>query len=398
MSRNIISISCLDMVGFSFIIKNNTCSIYYGDIFYGDAHLSNGLYILNHDNPNAKSIYNINTKRFRSNDLNTTYLWHCRLGHINEKRISKLHQDGLLHSFYFESFEVCESCFLGEMTKSPFTGHSERVDDLLGFVHIDVCGPISSTAKGGYQYFITFINDYSRYGYLYLMKHKDESFEKFKTFKNEVQNQLRKSIKALQIDRGGEYLSQDFDDYFKYCGIVSQFTPPRTPQWNGVSEWRNGTLLDMVRSMMSQSNLPISFWGYVLETATFLLNRIPSKLFQKTPYEIWTRKPPNLSFLKIGSCEAYVKSQISDKLAPKSNKCLFAGYPKETKGYYFYNSSENIVFVARNAIFLEREHISKGTSGSKIQVDEIRVPQRSIELIMETQQVSQDVVESTQVP
>ena len=93
MSRNIISISCLDMVGFSFIIKNNTCSIYYGDIFYEDAYLSNGLYILNHDNPNAKSIYNINTKRFRFNDLNTTYLWHCRLGHINEKRISKLHQD-----------------------------------------------------------------------------------------------------------------------------------------------------------------------------------------------------------------------------------------------------------------------------------------------------------------
>ena len=66
MSRNIISISCLDMVGFSFIIKNNTCSIYYCDIFYGDAHLSNGLYILNRDNLNAKSIYNINTKRFRS--------------------------------------------------------------------------------------------------------------------------------------------------------------------------------------------------------------------------------------------------------------------------------------------------------------------------------------------
>ena len=124
MSRNIISISCLD--GFSFIIKHNTCSIYYGDIFYGDAHLSNRLYILNHDNPNAKPIYNINTKRFRSNDLNTTYLWHCRLGYINEKRISKIHQDRLLHSFDFESYEVCESCLQGKMTKAPFTGHSEK--------------------------------------------------------------------------------------------------------------------------------------------------------------------------------------------------------------------------------------------------------------------------------
>ena len=72
------------------------------------------------------------------------------------------------------------------MTKAPFTGHSERVDNLLNLVHIDVCGSIISTARGGYQYFITFTDDYSRYGYLYLMKHKDESFEKFKTFKNEV--------------------------------------------------------------------------------------------------------------------------------------------------------------------------------------------------------------------
>ena len=177
MSTNNISISCLDMVRFSFIIKTNTCSIYYGDIFYRDAHLSDGLYILNHGNTNEKSIYNINTKRFRSNDLNTTYLWHCRLGHINEKRISKIHQDGLLHSFDFESYEVCESCLLSKMTKAPFTGHSERVDDLLGLIHSDVCGSISSIARGGYQYFITFTNDYSRYGYLYLMKHMDESFE-----------------------------------------------------------------------------------------------------------------------------------------------------------------------------------------------------------------------------
>ena len=81
-----------------------------------------------------------------------------------------------LHSFDFESYEVCESCLLGKLTKAPFIGHSERVDDLLGLVHNDVSGPISSTAKGGYQYLITFIDDYSRYGYLYLMKHKYESF------------------------------------------------------------------------------------------------------------------------------------------------------------------------------------------------------------------------------
>ena len=83
------------------------------------------------------------------------------------------------------------------MTKAPFAGHSERASDLLGLIHTDVCGPISSISRGGYQYFITFTDDFSRYGYIYLMRHKSESFEKFKLFKNEVQNQLGKNIKTL---------------------------------------------------------------------------------------------------------------------------------------------------------------------------------------------------------
>ncbi|KAL4387001.1 hypothetical protein GQ457_09G019520 [Hibiscus cannabinus] len=120
----------------------------------------------------------------------------------------------------------------------------------------------------------------------------------FKEFKNEVQNQHGKIIKALRSDRGGEYLSQDFDELLKQCGIVSQLTPPGTPQWNGVSERRNRTLLDMVRSMMSHIDLPTSFWGYVLETAAFTLNRVPSKSVQKTPHEMWTGKHPNMSFMK----------------------------------------------------------------------------------------------------
>ena len=160
------------------------------------------------------------------------------------------------------------------------------------------------------------------------MKHKSESFEKFKVFKDEVQNQLGKNIKTLRYDRGGEYLSRECIDHLRDCEIISQLTPPGTPQWNGVSERRNRTLLDMVRSMMSQFDLPISFWGYALETTAFILNRVPTKAVEKTPYEIWTGKTPSLSFLKIWGCEAYVKRQISYKLAPKSDKCLFMGYSK----------------------------------------------------------------------
>ena len=91
------------------------------------------------------------------------------------------------------------------------------------------------------------------------MKHKSETFEKFKEFQNEVENHRNRKIKFLRSDRGGEYLSYEFSTHMKDCGIVSQLTPAGTPQRNGVSERRNRTLLDMVRSMMSLTDLPLSF-------------------------------------------------------------------------------------------------------------------------------------------
>ena len=90
-----------------------------------------GLYFLNIESSDHKSIYNINNKKFKSNDLNPTYFWHCRLGHINEKRISRLHKDGLLDSFDYESFESCESYLLGKLKNTHFSGKDERATELL---------------------------------------------------------------------------------------------------------------------------------------------------------------------------------------------------------------------------------------------------------------------------
>jgi hypothetical protein len=115
--------------------------------------------------------------------------------------------------------------------------------------------------------------------------------------------------------------------------------------------------------MMSQSDLPLSFWGYTLEIVAFTLNRVPSKSVVKTPYEIWTGKTPSLPFLKIWGCEVFVMQLQSDKLTTKSDKCIFVGYPKETLGYNFYNRSEGKVFVARNGVFLEKEFLKKEKSG-----------------------------------
>jgi hypothetical protein len=144
-----------------------------------------------------------------------------------------------------------------------------------------------------------------------------------------------------------------------------------TPQWNCVSERRNRTLLNMVRFMMSKDELPCSFWGFALETATFTLNRLPSRSVEKTPYELWFGRVSNVSFLKIWGCEAYVKRLMSDKLSPRSDKCLFVGYPKEIKGYYFFFKSENKIIVAKHAVFLE-EFLARGSSGSSVQLEKIQ--------------------------
>ncbi|CAH1436470.1 unnamed protein product [Lactuca virosa] len=140
-----------------------------------------------------------------NNNLDKASLWHCRLRHVSKKRIRQLQKDGVLESFDLKSDDSHESCLLGKMTKSPFTGSCARGEGLLDLVHTNV------------------------------------------------------NIKMLRSDRGGEYLSTEFLDYLKECGIISQLTPPRTPQLNGVAERRNRTLLDMVRSMMSRASLPISF-------------------------------------------------------------------------------------------------------------------------------------------
>ncbi|KAK9018612.1 hypothetical protein V6N11_001582 [Hibiscus sabdariffa] len=113
--------------------------------------------------------------------------------------------------------------------------------------------------------------------------------------------------------------------------------------------------------------------GYALETNAFTLNRVPSKSVQKTPHEMWTGKSPNMSFMRIWGCKAYVEHQMSTKLEPKSQKCTFVGYPKETKGYYFYN--KNKVFFARTGVFLEKEFLTNSGKGRNIELEEVQQQQ-----------------------
>ncbi|GJZ71539.1 retrotransposon protein, putative, ty1-copia subclass [Tanacetum coccineum] len=246
-TRGVISVSRLYEDGFINRFVNNTIQVSRNNMVYFSAIPRDGIFEIDLSNSyaNESSIYTVSNKRAKL-DLDSALLWHCRLGHISKKRIEKLQHDGLLNSTDLRAFEKCVPCMSGKMARKPYTHQVERAKDLLGLIHTDVCGPFKITSRQGANYFVTFTDDFSRYGYVYLLKHKHEVFETFKVFQKEVENQLGKTIKSLRSDRGGEYMSQEFLDHLKDHGIIAHRTPPYTPQHNGVSERRNRTLLDMV--------------------------------------------------------------------------------------------------------------------------------------------------------
>ena len=155
----------------------------------------------------------------------------------------------------------------------------------------------------GHKYFITLIDDYSRFGFVELIREKFDSLEAFKVFKEKVELQQGKKIKVVYSDRGlhsyGRYDEKGcnpgpFAKYIQECGIEAHFTMSSTPQQNGIAERKNRTLLDIVRCMPINSPLPEFLWGKALKVVAYILNQVPSKSVPKTSYELWSQKKPNL--------------------------------------------------------------------------------------------------------
>ena len=188
-------------------------------------------------------------------------LWHRRLGHISIEIIKKLVNDGVLSTLDFADFETCVNCIKGKQTNKSKKG-AKRSTNLLEIIHTDIYCP--DMDANGLKYFITFTDDYSRYMYLYLLRSKDEALDAFKVFKAEVENQCEKHIKIVRSDRDGEYYGKytengqapgAFAKFLQENGIVAQYTMSGSPDQNGVAERRNRTLMDMVRSMRSNTKL-----------------------------------------------------------------------------------------------------------------------------------------------
>ncbi|GJZ59552.1 retrovirus-related pol polyprotein from transposon TNT 1-94 [Tanacetum coccineum] len=186
-------------------------------------------------------------------------------------------------------------------------------------------GPSRVESMSGCRYFLSIVDDYSRRVWVHFLRHKNEAFNKFKEWKQLVENQTGRKLKKLRTDNGLEFCNQEFNNLCKESGIARHLTVAGTPQQNGLAERMNRTLLNKVRCLLIQSGLPDSFWAEATVTTTYLINRSPSTaLEKKTPMDLWSGHPANYEMLRIFGCVAY--SHVNQgKLKPRAIKCIFLG-------------------------------------------------------------------------
>ena len=252
-----------------------------------------------------------------------------RLGHAGEKSLQTLAIQGLLKGAKTCKLDFCEQCVLGKQKKVKFGTAIHNTEGILDYIYTDVWGPTKMVSLGGKHYFVTFVDDFSRRVWVYMLKSKDEVFETFLVWKKMVENHTGREIKVLRSDNGTEYRNDQFSIFCKKEGITVRVTP----QQNGVAERMNRTLLEKVRCMLSNAGLSKQFWAEAVIYASHLINRLPSSALNgKTPFEVWSGKPTNdYDTLRVFGSTAYYHVKES-KLDPRAKKALFMGVTSSVKG------------------------------------------------------------------
>ena len=263
----------------------------------------------------------------------------------------------------------CEGCAFGKQHRNPFPKKSEHESSqLLELIHTDVCGPISIDSVGGSRYFVTFIDDYSKYTTVYIIKHKSEVLKKFKEYVYIAENFTGLRVKRVRSGNAQGHVSESFKNYCKSRGIMRDDTVPYTPQQNGVAERMNRTIMETVRCMIHNAELPLRFWAEAVAAAVYLCNRSPTaSVKDSTPYELWHKEKPDESHLKVFGCNAFVHipDQKRKKFDKKSIHCIFVGYPAGCKGYKLYNPATKKMLRSKDVIFMEKSFGHKLLDGQK---------------------------------
>lgn len=321
-------------------------------------YVRNGLYYLSTDClsfPVPNNSVNVGASANASNSQSTNNLdiWHHRLGHAPIPKIKLIpHMPKFIKSYD----KICITCPMARFTKLHFPVSESHDLQSFDLIHLDIWGPYKECTRENFRYFLTLVDDHTRYTWIYLLKLKSESLQTLQKFMFYVKNQFKSSIKILRSDNALEFDTSLCQQFFSANGITHQTSCIRTPQQNARVERKHRYILETARALRFQANLPLSFWGDCVMTAVHLINRLPNSVLHfKTPYETLHKEIPHYDHLRVFGCLAFASNpQFStDKFHGRGIPCVHLGYPPTQKGYRLLNLTEMQVFISRDVMFKE---------------------------------------------
>ena len=284
-------------------------------------------------------------------------LLHRRLGHPSFHLLKQVYPNLFKH-LDIQNL-ICESCQFAKHKRTHFSKSDHRKKSPFDMIQSDVWGPCSILGKSNQKWFLLFIDDFSRYTWIYMLRAKSEVPTIIIQFIDLIFNQFDKRVRIFRSDNAKEYFSSEVNSYMENHGIIHESSCVNTPQQNGLAELKIGHIMASVRSLLFQGNCPKSYWGEAVATSVHLINRIRSRtLSLQSPIDLLSSSYPYLSLItnlvaKVFGCIAYIHAHHAGKLDPRVVKCIFVGYSSTQKGYICYHPSTKKRFITADANFDE---------------------------------------------
>ncbi|GJX21237.1 retrovirus-related pol polyprotein from transposon TNT 1-94, partial [Tanacetum coccineum] len=294
------------------------------------------------------------------------WLWHRRLSRLNFTTINFLSKKDIVNGLpklKYVKDQLCSSCELAKAKRSTFkTKAVPSSKGWLNLLHMDLCGPIRIESINGKKYILLIVDDYSQYTWTLFLRTKDETPEVLKDFLKMIQRNLQSQVITICTDRGTKFLNKTLHAYFKEEGIEHQTFTPRTPEQNSVVKRQNRTLVEVARTMLSASKIPLFFWAEAIATACYTQNRsIIIPRHKKTPYHIINGRKTSIKHLHIFGCTCYITrdGENLDKMKEKGDSYILVGYSTQSKGYRVYNKRTRLIVESIHINVDEIKELSK---------------------------------------
>ncbi|CAI7791126.1 unnamed protein product [Closterium sp. NIES-53] len=288
--------------------------------------------------------------------------WHRRLAHVAVSTLEVMHKEKCVHGLQLRRdgahYGSCEACMQNKFARFSFPRAEGSAKAPLEVVHMDLVGPMRTEGTGGVLYFLTMVDECSRFTWARPLSKKSDAAAAIKEdWLPMVERQAMRLVKVLRSDRGGEFLGEEFTKFLKKNGIRHQLTCPGTPQQNGIAERANRTIGEAAETLLGAAGMPYKFWPEAVRHVITVKNRVLTHVGDKhwVPYERWLGKKPSIDMLRVWGCMGLVMvpKEQRHKLEVAAMWAVHLGMAPDSKGWLMWDPKSKRTLVSRDVKFVE---------------------------------------------